>query len=63
MTTDELKMILDLFGQVTDGALIGGIIYFVMQLVGTTVPWIGGYLLLKLILNKVPNFDIEVKEK
>lgn len=50
MSVDELKLITEIFGKVTDGALIGGISYLIVSLIKSVVPWcIGGWAFTKLV--------------
>jgi hypothetical protein len=61
--TEDLKLIVELFSQVTDGALYGGIAYLSFNLLTSAMPWVGGFFLLKLVLGHLPKFKVEVKEK
>lgn len=54
MNTEELKMIIELFSTITDGALVGGVSYLVMNLISNLTPWfISGYIITKL-MDKLP---------
>jgi hypothetical protein len=56
--TDELKIVLEMFATITDGALIGGITWLVLDFVGRMVPWFIGAYLGRLLLDKLPNIKI-----
>ena len=54
--TEELKLVVELFGRVTDGALTGAVVYLGFELVKTLVPWgVGAWLGGKLI-DRLPKF-------
>ena len=62
MSTEELKLIIELFQGVTEGAIIGGIGWMVMSLLQTLIPWcIGGWLGSKLI-SRLPKVKIKDTE-
>lgn len=50
----ELKLIVELFSKVTDGALIGGVSYLVLNFLQSLVPWVfGSYMFIRL-LDRLP---------
>jgi len=62
MNTEELKLIVELFAKVTDGALIGGVTYLLLNFLQAIVPYaIGAWCFGKLI-NKLPKV-IRIKEE
>ena len=62
MNTEELKLIVEMFSTVTDGALVGGVTYIVLQFLGKIVPWIGMGWIVKTIASHVKIIHKEGKK-
>lgn len=54
MNTEELKLIVELFSTITDGALAGGITYLFVHLVGELFPWVVGGIVTSKLLDRLP---------
>ena len=62
MNNEELKLVLEIFSKVTDGAMVGGITYLLINLIQNIFPWaVGGWLGSKLI-GKLPRISLAKKE-
>lgn len=51
---NELKLIVELFSKVTDGALIGGVSYLVLNFLQALVPWVFGSYMFTRLLDRLP---------
>lgn len=61
--TEELKIVMELFAKITDGAVTGAVVYLVLETVKSTLPWIVGWALGYRLIDKIPKFSISRKEE
>ncbi len=58
MDTEQLKLIVELFSNVTDGAVTGGITFLAIDLLKSVIPWfVIGYVL-KLLIGTIAKIQV-----
>ena len=60
---EELTLIVELFSKVTNGALVGGITWMVVDLIKDIIPWCIGSITLIKLSNNLPRIVISRKDK
>ena len=61
--TEQLKIIMDTFSNVANGALAGGVTYLILDFLAKMIPWFIGYKLGIKIIDKVPRISLIKKDK